>query len=62
MLRVGETEGKRAALVEVGIIVGGQSGQCELALRQDRAKSESITLAAAMHAEGRPRLAALRGL
>lgn len=32
----------------------GESGQCELALRQDRANSESIKPAGAMHTEGRP--------
>lgn len=50
----GEASGKQVALVEVRIIFCGRSWQCELALRQDRANSESIKLARVMHTEGRP--------
>lgn len=51
---LGEPRGRKAALVKDRIIFRGQSGQCELALRQDRANSESIKLAGVMHTEGRP--------
>lgn len=50
----GSLGGKQVALVEVRIIFCGRSGQCELALRLDRANSESIKLAGVMHTEGRP--------
>lgn len=54
MCAEGKPSGKQVVPLEVRIIFRGRSGQCELALRQDRANSESIKLAGVMHTEGRP--------
>lgn len=43
----------RVALVKSKLFSVGGSGQCELALGQDRANSESIKPAGVMHTEGR---------
>lgn len=51
---LGKPRGKQAALDKIRIIFCGWSGQCELALRQGRANSESIKPAGVMHTEERP--------
>lgn len=47
------SRGEAGCTGQVRIISCGRSGQCALALRQERANSESIKLAGAMHTEGR---------